>query len=82
MDESNYAIHAIHAHIRNPEDYKISNCSQHENSILIKTEQGNVILTIDGDVALMMAMDLTKAVVARMKQDVNKEIETLSIFES
>jgi hypothetical protein len=79
MDESNFAIHA---HIRNPEDYKILKSALNENSIVIKTDQGNVILTIDGDVALMMAMDLTKAIIARMKQDVNQEIENLSLFES
>jgi hypothetical protein len=74
MDKSKCAVHA---RIRRPEDYKILN-NTHENSIGIKTVQGNVILTIDGNVALMMAMDLVIAITARMKQDVNKEIADLT----
>jgi hypothetical protein len=76
MDESNCAIHA---HIRRPEDYKVLN-NTHENSIVIKTEQGNAILTINGNVVLMMAMDLVKVVATRMMQDVNKEIEGLNVL--
>ena len=71
MDISNCAIHS---HIRRPEDYKILNNTQ-ENSIDIKTEHGDIILTIDRNVILLMAMDLVKVIAARIKQEVNKEIE-------
>jgi hypothetical protein len=75
MDESN---RVIHGHIRKPEDYKILNDTVHETCMVIKTELGEVILAIDGNVALMMAMDFVKAVAARMKQDVSKEIMDLT----
>ena len=75
MDELN---RVIHGHIRKPEDYKILNDTSHETSMAIKTEQGEVILVIDGNVALMIAMDFVKAVAARMKQDVSKEITDLT----
>jgi hypothetical protein len=74
MDESNSAIHA---RIRRPRDYQILN-NTHDTSIVIKTEQSDVILTINGNVALMIAMDLVKATAARMKQDIKKEIADLT----
>lgn len=75
MDEFNCRIQA---HIHKAADYKMSNDNPHENSIVIKTDQGDVILTIERKVALMLAMDLVKAVATRMKQEVNKEIKDLS----
>ncbi len=75
MNESSYTIHA---HIRKTEDYQISNGTPPENHIVIKTEQGEVILTIDRNVALTMAMDLVKVITTRIKQDVNKEIGALT----
>jgi hypothetical protein len=75
MDESNCRIHA---HIGKPDDYQISIGNPQENSIVIKTDQGDVILTVERKVALMMAMDLVKAVATRMKQEINKEIKDLS----
>jgi hypothetical protein len=76
MNESSYAIHA---HIRKQDDYQISNDTPQENRIVIKTEQGEVILTIDENVALMMAVDLVKAAAARMKRDIDKEIVALPV---
>ena len=75
MDESNCRIHA---HIGKPDDYQISIGNPQENSIVIKTDQGDVILTVERKVALLMAMDLVKAVATCMKQEINKEIEDLS----
>ncbi len=75
MDESN---NTIHAHIRKQDDYNISTGAQNENRILVKTEKGNLLLLIDREIALKMAMDLIKAVTARIKQEVKKEIETLT----
>ena len=74
MDESNCRIHA---HIGKPDDYQISIGNPQENSIVIKTDQGDVILTVERKVALLMAMDLVKAVATRMKQEINKEIKDL-----
>jgi hypothetical protein len=75
MAESNCRIHA---HIRKPDEYKISIDNPYQNSIVIKTGQGDVILTIERKVALMLAMDLIKAVVTRMRQELNQEIKDLS----
>jgi hypothetical protein len=75
MAESNCRIHA---HIHKPDDYQISIDNPQQNSIVIKTDQGDVILTIERKVALLMAMDLVKAVATRMKQEINKEIKDLS----
>ena len=75
MDESNCRIHA---HIHKPDDYKILNDKPHQNSIVIKTNQGDVILTMERKVSLVMAMDLVKAVATCMKQEINKEIKDLS----
>jgi cell fate (sporulation/competence/biofilm development) regulator YmcA (YheA/YmcA/DUF963 family) len=79
MDESNCVVHA---HIRKPDDYQIVNDTPYANSFVIKTELGDVILTIDFKIALMMAMDLVKAVAARIKQDVNKEMTDISALEN
>ena len=78
MDEFNCAIHA---HIQRPADYQILNDTD-ENRIVIKTEQGDIILTIDRNVILMMAMDLVKVVAARIMQEVNKETECSNVFKT
>ena len=75
MDESNCRIHA---RIRKPEDYKIISDNPYQNSIVIKTDQGDVFLTMERKVALTIATDLVKTVTARMKQEINKEIKNLS----
>jgi cell fate (sporulation/competence/biofilm development) regulator YmcA (YheA/YmcA/DUF963 family) len=79
MDESNCVVHA---HIRKPDDYQIVNDTPYDHSFVIKTELGDVILTIDFKIALVMAVDLVKAVTAHIKQDVNKEITDLTALEN
>ena len=75
-------LKTIHARIHKPEDVQYTNNSPHHNEMIIKTDHGEIIVTIPaGGVTLAVAMDLVKAEVAREKQDVEHEIQVLTVFE-
>ncbi len=71
---------AVYTRIQKPEEYQVS--FDHENNIgiAIHGERGYLILAVDRNTALTMAVDLMKRAVFEIKQDVNKEITDLTFL--
>lgn len=73
---------AIFARINKATDYRIANDSPGYNEVVVKSEEGELVLAIPREITLAMSVDLAKAEIARsVKEENGKKLHVLTLFE-